>query len=72
MFKLIEVQDDNLDNDLTSDLGDNTTELKTIDSMRDLSENISKPIISKNVGELSIHTDDDLGGTNEYYILYVR
>lgn len=64
MFKLIEVQDDNLDNDLTSDLDDNSTELETTDSIRDLSENISKPIISKNVGGLSIHTDVDLGGTN--------
>ncbi|KAL2744523.1 uncharacterized protein V1477_007065 [Vespula maculifrons] len=61
MFKLIELQDDNLDTDLTFDFKDKLIELDTTDSICDISENISKPSISKNVGELSIHMDDDLG-----------
>ncbi|KAF7394866.1 hypothetical protein HZH66_008040 [Vespula vulgaris] len=61
MFKLIELQDDNLDTDLTFDFKDKLIELDTTDSICDISENISKPSISKNVGELSIYMDDDLG-----------
>lgn len=61
MFKLIELQDDNLDTDLTFDFKDKLIELETTDSICDISENISKPSISKNVSELSIHMDDDLG-----------
>ncbi|XP_046822861.1 uncharacterized protein LOC124425889 [Vespa crabro] len=61
MFKLINVQDDNLDNDLTSDFQNKLTELDTTDFICGVSENISKSNISKNVGELSIHMNDDLG-----------
>lgn len=70
MFKLIELQDDNLDTDLTFDFKDKLIELDTTDSICDISENISKPSISKNVGELSIHMDDDLGGMKK--LLFVK
>ncbi|XP_015180954.1 PREDICTED: uncharacterized protein LOC107068754 [Polistes dominula] len=55
MFKLIEFQEDNLNKDLNSDL------IETTELISDVSENISKPNVSKNVAELSIHMSDDLG-----------
>ncbi|KAL2728594.1 uncharacterized protein V1478_006226 [Vespula squamosa] len=61
MFKLIELQDDNLDKDLIFDFKDKLKELETTDLTCDVSENISKPSIAENVGELFIHMNDDLG-----------
>ncbi|XP_043490930.1 uncharacterized protein LOC122516824 [Polistes fuscatus] len=61
MFKLIEFQDDNLNEDLNFNLTDKLMKLETTELTTDVSENIFKSNVSKNVTELSIHMSDDLG-----------
>ncbi|KAI4486226.1 hypothetical protein M0802_012465 [Mischocyttarus mexicanus] len=61
MFKLIEFQDDNLDKDLNSDSIDKLMKLESTELITDVSENIFKPSLSKNVTQYSIHMSDDLG-----------
>ncbi|KAK2575722.1 hypothetical protein KPH14_012111 [Odynerus spinipes] len=62
MFKLLQVQDDDLYEDLIVDSKDESMELGITDFTFNTSEqNISKETISRNIDKPIIHVDDDLG-----------